>query len=48
MRKRWPDLPVFAPPQALPTDRLTIMSMRGWRLKETVSGRRYTVLRLQS
>ena len=48
MRKRWPDLPAFAPPQALPADRLTITSMRGWRLKEPVSGRRYTVVKLQN
>ena len=49
MRKHWPILPAFAPPQAsAATDRLTITGMRGWRLKEPVSGRRYAVVKLES
>jgi len=48
-KKRWPDLPAFAPPQATSaTDRLTITGLRAWRLKEPVSGRRYTVVKLES
>jgi L-alanine-DL-glutamate epimerase-like enolase superfamily enzyme len=46
-RKIWRDLPAFAP-QAAPTDRMAIASARGWRLREPDSGRRYTVLRLET
>jgi galactonate dehydratase len=48
MRRRWRDLPVFAPAPQSATDRLTISSLRAWRLREPASGRRYTVLRLES
>lgn len=47
MKRNWRDLPVFAA-QATSTDRLSITSFRAWRLKEPISGRRYTVLRLES
>jgi len=49
MRKHWPDLPVFSPPlpQAA-SDRLAITGMRAWRMREPVSGRSYTVVRLES
>src|SRR5690348_18467682 len=49
MRKVWRDLPVFSPP--LPqsaSDRLTITGFRAWRVREPVSARRYTVVRLES
>lgn len=46
MRRRWRDLPVFAP-QAV-QDGLTVTNLRGWRLKEPSSGRRYTVLRVET
>jgi galactonate dehydratase len=46
MKKRWPDLPVFAPQPA--TDRLSITALRAWRLREPGSGRRYTVIRIES
>ncbi len=51
MRKRWQDLPAFSPPPgalAAATEPLGITSLRGWRLREPVSGRRYTVLRLET
>lgn len=48
MRRVWRDFPVFAPPQLAPTDRLAITNLRGWRLREPGSGRRYTVLRLET
>jgi hypothetical protein len=47
MKKNWRDLPAFSPPQASP-GRLTITGLRAWRLKEPVSGRRYTVVRAES
>jgi len=48
MRRRiWKDLPAFAP-QALSTDRMAIARVEGWRLREPDSGRRYTVLRLET
>jgi len=48
MRKKiWSNLPAFAP-QAAVTDRLSIANARGWRLREPSSGRRYTVLRLET
>ncbi|HXK04492.1 MAG TPA: mandelate racemase/muconate lactonizing enzyme family protein [Verrucomicrobiae bacterium] len=46
-RKIWKDLPAFAP-QAASTDRMAIASVQGWRLREPDSGRRYTVLRLET
>jgi galactonate dehydratase len=48
MRRRWRDLPVFAPPPQDASDRLAIVNLRAWRLREPVSGRRYTILRLES
>ena len=49
MKKLWRDLPVFSPPpQAASSDRLTITGFRAWRLREPVSGRRYTVVKLES
>jgi galactonate dehydratase len=45
--KIWSNLPAFAP-QAAVTDRPAIASLRGWRLREPSSGRRYTVLRLET
>ncbi len=47
MKRNWRDLPVFAA-QATTTDRLSITGLRAWRVKEPVSGRRYTVVRLES
>lgn len=47
MKKRWLDLPVFAPPQAT-QDRLAIASLRAWRVKEPDSGRRYTIVKVES
>ena len=46
-RKVWRDLPVFAP-QAASTNRMPVTSVQGWRLREPDSGRRYTVLRLET
>jgi galactonate dehydratase len=47
MRRRLPDLGLaFAPPQT--NHPLSIAQVRAWRLKEPVSGRRYTVVKLQS
>ncbi|HXB70282.1 MAG TPA: mandelate racemase/muconate lactonizing enzyme family protein [Candidatus Acidoferrales bacterium] len=49
-QKIWSHLPTFAPqvpaPQAAAADGLSIATVRGWRLREPSSGRRYTVLRL--
>jgi galactonate dehydratase len=45
--KIWSNLPAFAPQPAL-TDRPAIANLRGWRLREPSSGRRYTVLRLET
>ena len=47
-RKIWRDLPAFAPPPASANDPLAITGLRAWRLKEPVSGRRYTVIRLDT
>jgi galactonate dehydratase len=47
MRRKWPDLPVFAPQQTT-TDRLSITGLHAWRIREPVSHRRYTVVRLES
>lgn len=47
MKKLWRDLPAFAPPQAA-SGRLSITGLQAWRLKEPVSGRRYTVVRVES
>src|SRR4051794_34948767 len=48
MRRRLPELDwAFAPPQST-NNPLTIAQLRAWRVKEPVSGRRYTVVKLQS
>lgn len=48
MRRRLPELPVaFAPPQN-GGHPLAIVSLRAWRIKEPVSNRRYTVVKLTS
>lgn len=46
-RKIWSNLPAFAPQAAAPGP-LSIANARGWRLREPASGRRYTVLRLET
>src|SRR6266496_5225566 len=46
-RKIWGDLPVFAQTQTS-SDGRAIANLRGWRLREPFSGRRYTVLRLET
>src|SRR5215813_3902734 len=46
-RKIWRDFPVFAP-QPPSTDGMAITGVQGWRLREPDSGRRYTVLRLET
>jgi galactonate dehydratase len=46
-QKIWSNLPAFAP-QAAAVDSLSIANVRGWRLREPSSGRRYTVLRLET
>jgi galactonate dehydratase len=49
MKKHWPDLPAFSPPlQTAATDRLAVTGLRGWRMREPVSGRSYTVVRVES
>jgi galactonate dehydratase len=48
MKRVWRDVPVFAPPLQGAADRMTIAGLRGWRLREPVSGHRYTVLRLET
>ena len=48
MRRRiWRDLPAFAP-QPASTDRMAVANVQGWRLREPDSGRRYTVLCLET
>src|SRR5215204_3640305 len=48
MKRRLPALGLaFAPPQNT-NHPMTIAQVRAWRLKEPVSGRRYTVVKLQS
>src|SRR3954454_14378496 len=47
MAKRWTGSVVFAPPQS-ESARLAIITLKAWRLKEPVSGRRYTVVKLES
>jgi galactonate dehydratase len=48
MRRKLPDLGLaFAPPQNT-NHPLSIAQVRAWRLKEPVSGRRYTVIKLQT
>lgn len=48
MRRRLPDFGMsFAPPQGA-AHPLAIIGFRAWRLKEPVSGRRYTVVKLQA
>lgn len=46
-RKIWGNLPAFAP-QSAPADKRAIANLRGWRVREPSSGRRYTVLRLET
>lgn len=46
-RKIWGNLPAFAP-QAPTADKRAIANLRGWSLREPSSGRRYTVLRLET
>src|SRR5579862_8157921 len=49
MAKLWRDLPAFSPPpQAAASDPLAVTGLRGWQLREPVSGRRYTVVRVES
>jgi galactonate dehydratase len=49
MKKLWRELPAFSPPpQTAASDRLTITGFRAWRLREPTSGRRYTVIKLES
>jgi len=48
MQKIWKDLPAFSPQAAAAGDPLAVISLKGWRLKEPVSGRRYTVLRVET
>ena len=48
MRRGLWELPAFAPQVQSPTDRLTVTNLRGWRLREPSSGRRYTVVRVES
>jgi galactonate dehydratase len=47
MAKHWRGQVAFAPPAA-GDDRLAITSLRAWRLREPVSGCRYTVVKLDS
>jgi len=47
MRQPWKDVAAFGPPPA-GDDPLAITSLRAWRIREPVSGRRYTVLKLES
>ncbi len=51
MRKRWRDLPAFsqaATSAANASDPMAITSLRAWRLREPVSQRRYTVIRIET
>jgi galactonate dehydratase len=51
MRKNWQDLPAFSLPaaaMAAASEPLGIAGLRGWRLREPSSGRRYTVVRLET
>ena len=47
MAKRWTGSVVFAPPH-IENDRLAITTLKAWRLREPVSERRYTVVKLES
>jgi galactonate dehydratase len=51
-RKIWGNLPAFAPqappPNNRASDKRAISNLRGWCLREPSSGRRYTVLRLET
>src|SRR5947208_11816643 len=47
MMKHWRGEVAFAPPAAT-NEPLAITSLRAWRLHEPVSGRRYTVVKLES
>src|SRR5262245_17373623 len=47
MRRRLPDLGIALSPQPAATP-LSIAGFRAWRMKEPASGRRYTIVRLQS
>ena len=46
MKRHWRDLPVFAPQPAV-VDGLSVTGLRAWRIREPVSGRRYTVVRIE-
>ena len=49
MAKRWSDRAAVAfVPIEIENDRLAITNFKAWRLKEPVSGRRYTVVKLES
>jgi galactonate dehydratase len=48
MEKHWRGQAAFAPPAAAGDDRLVITSLRAWRVREPVSQRRYTVVKLES
>ncbi len=49
MRRPWQtSATLFAAAADSSTDPLAIMGLRGWRLREPVSGRRYTVVRLET
>jgi galactonate dehydratase len=49
IKKHWRHLPIFAPPQvSSANDPLTVAAMKAWRLREPISGRSYTVVKLES
>jgi galactonate dehydratase len=48
MVKRWKDGVVFAPLEEVENDRLGITNFKAWPLREPASGRRYTVVKLES
>jgi galactonate dehydratase len=48
MKKHWGQIPTFAPFAAAADDPLAITGFKAWRLREPVSQRRYTVVKLES
>src|SRR5260221_332237 len=48
MRRRLPEMTMAFAPQQSTSHPLAIAAFRAWRLREPVSGRRYTVVKLQS
>jgi galactonate dehydratase len=48
MKKHWKSVPSFAPFEAAANDPLAITGFKAWRLREPVSQRRYTVVKLES